>query len=430
MCVRVCCAESLCWLRGLDKAAALLLLRLPQAIGAHRPHTPSLYVSVRSAIALTQKTRGAGFIRRTPTRLRRNAQMASLMQGLPRDPNSSGSLAAAAAATTTTGSSISATANTMRPEPDALTTNLLMFKELNLTAVPFVVRLLFFLDNPHVQQRLYNGQLLTEEQSVELKEEMDQLIKAVSVRRRELVFGTGGAGGGINDGGIDGDSVEDFDLLGYLAVGQLLFKLRVFTDRISHKPPRSSTALSLPTGIQLFGLVLCKVACGDFGTAGGPTCRQRMAKVCGCSDNNVLAVKNALASSVAIYLASLLFIVPVLLCVAGWWCCGVRGGGQVSSLRWTTRMYVILESACPWLPSYSGGTHAHNCVIHSPLLPLLPTASVPPLLLFRRHHLHSNTEVGISSRWTTQLPTTPRRHCRRSRGRGTTCCCTTPCGHP
>lgn len=172
-----------------------------------------------------------------------------------------------------------------------------LFRDLNKVAVPFFLKILKFLESTSIQARLHNGFLLTQNQSIEIKDILTELVTAVAVRRRELMFS-------------EDSNVEDFDLLGYLGVGKLLFVLSTFIDRISVKT-NSTNSPGISNG-KMFCGVLCKVACGVFGIAGGNS-TMRKKKLCSCGPQNILFLKQSFSSSLAIFLASLLFIIVTML---------------------------------------------------------------------------------------------------------------------
>ena len=244
----------------------------------------------------------------------------------------------------------SPTAETNEVDMDSTETKL--FKELTKVATPGVLQIIEFLDSPEVQQMLHKGYLLTPSQSATIKvrfsllvhrpvteaedcvvaahepsrfcllalvyfhlafslcfrqELFDEMLTAVSLRRRELMFPA-----------VDDVTVDDFDVLGYLGLGKLLFSIQTFVKRISSRP--IPTAMPGPTPGQMFCFVLCAAGCGTCGVAGGSPA-QKKATLCGCGPKNIMYLKQSFSSSLAISVAALLFIVPAIMCVFRWHCC-------------------------------------------------------------------------------------------------------------
>eukprot|EP00750_Incisomonas_marina_P003167 INCI12870.2.p1 GENE.INCI12870.2~~INCI12870.2.p1 ORF type:complete len:937 (+),score=159.47 INCI12870.2:291-2813(+) len=201
----------------------------------------------------------------------------------------------------------SPTAETNEVDMDSTETKL--FKELTKVATPGVLQIIEFLDSPEVQQMLHKGYLLTPSQSATIKELFDEMLTAVSLRRRELMFPA-----------VDDVTVDDFDVLGYLGLGKLLFSIQTFVKRISSRP--IPTAMPGPTPGQMFCFVLCAAGCGTCGVAGGSPA-QKKATLCGCGPKNIMYLKQSFSSSLAISVAALLFIVPAIM--------GLDTSGNVTS---------------------------------------------------------------------------------------------------
>lgn len=172
-----------------------------------------------------------------------------------------------------------------------------LFKELTKAATPSMVQLVAFLGSQEVVDRLHNGYLLTEEQGAQAQAIFEELVLAVSRRRRELMFPA------------DGSQVNDFDILGYVGQGKLLFVLQTFIRRISAKTRNRNPPG--PTHTQICCFVLCMAGCGKCGIGGGsPEARKKT--LCGCGPQNITHLKQSFSSTLAITLSSLLMIVPLL----------------------------------------------------------------------------------------------------------------------
>ena len=150
---------------------------------------------------------------------------------------------------------------------------------------PALLRLIAFLDSDPVRQQWSTGCLLTSKQSAQAASIAEDMVSAVSKRRRQLM--------------LRSESAVGFDIIAYLAIGQRLLSIVNFVRALSsHK--MTSRGATLPSGDdRTFCPVVRGLVCGSLGSA--------------CSGVNVKKLKQSFSASVAIYAAAMFFIVPQLM---------------------------------------------------------------------------------------------------------------------
>ena len=173
----------------------------------------------------------------------------------------------------------------------------LLHQELNKASKHAVVEMFQFISSPDVEQRLHQGFLLTHEQSEEAMRIFETWRECVTQRRRELLMTS------------CGNVADDFDILGYLGVARMMFTLSSFIGRVSADSPAKRHR---PGICKIFFRAISGVTCGAFGIAGG-SCAERRRKLCSCGPANIHFLKQSFSSTLAIFLAALITVVPSLL---------------------------------------------------------------------------------------------------------------------
>ena len=96
----------------------------------------------------------------------------------------------------------------------------------------------------------------------------------------------------------------------YLSIGRMLFAVEAFLRRVSACEARERMTQG-PGLRHIFCMALQGATCGSCGAAGGPP-QERRKRFFQCGPENILFLKQAFSSTIAIYVAGLLTIVPEL----------------------------------------------------------------------------------------------------------------------